>query len=236
MPAAGGPHRGEHAAVVGHQQDRAVEAVQRRLQLLDRGQVEVVGRLVEHQQVDLAGLQQRERGAGALARREAGRPDGRRAPRRARTSRAACASRARAAGRSRRGTPPATFSSPRKSARAWSISPIWTREPSVAVPSSRGMRPRSAPSRVDFPDPFAPVTHAVGPVDAGIDRAERELAPTHHRVVQRGDDRAGARRRGDRHAQLPFPARLLDDLQARSMRSVWRALAPASRWSAPRGA
>ncbi len=51
---------------------RAVEAVERLLELLDRRQVEVVGRLVEHQQVHPAGLQQGERGAGALAGRERG--------------------------------------------------------------------------------------------------------------------------------------------------------------------
>ena len=45
---------------------------ERRLQLLDRGQVEVVGRLVEDQQVDAARLEQRERRPGALAGREGG--------------------------------------------------------------------------------------------------------------------------------------------------------------------
>ena len=43
------------------------EGVERLLELLDGGQVEVVGRLVEHQQVDPARLQQRQRGPGALA-------------------------------------------------------------------------------------------------------------------------------------------------------------------------
>ena len=46
-----------------------VERVERRLQLLDRRQVQVVGRLVEDQQVHAAGLQERERGAGPLAGR-----------------------------------------------------------------------------------------------------------------------------------------------------------------------
>ena len=50
----------------------AVEAVQRRLELLDRLEVEVVGRLVEHQAVDALGHELGEQGAGALARREVG--------------------------------------------------------------------------------------------------------------------------------------------------------------------
>src|SRR3712207_8060538 len=46
-------------AVVGDQQQRARVVGQRLLQLLDRGQVQVVGRLVEHQHVHPAGLQER---------------------------------------------------------------------------------------------------------------------------------------------------------------------------------
>ena len=67
VPAAGAADGAQHPAVVGDQQQRSGEAVHGLLQLLDRGQVEVVGRLVEHQQVDPAGLQQGQRGAGAFA-------------------------------------------------------------------------------------------------------------------------------------------------------------------------
>ena len=67
MPATGGLHVGEHPAVVRHEQHRAAERVERLLELFDRRQVEVVGRLVEDQEVDLAGLEQGERGARALA-------------------------------------------------------------------------------------------------------------------------------------------------------------------------
>ena len=49
------------------EEDGAVERLERLLELLDRGQVEVVGRLVEHQQVDAAGLQQGQRRPRALA-------------------------------------------------------------------------------------------------------------------------------------------------------------------------
>jgi hypothetical protein len=57
----------EHPAVVGDQQEGAWVAVEGRFKLLDRGQVEVVGRLVEDQQVHAAGLQQGQAGPGALA-------------------------------------------------------------------------------------------------------------------------------------------------------------------------
>jgi hypothetical protein len=60
----------EHVPVVGDQQQRPLVRVQRLLQLLDRRQVEVVGRLVQHQQVDPGRLQQRQRGPGPLARRQ----------------------------------------------------------------------------------------------------------------------------------------------------------------------
>jgi hypothetical protein len=63
-------HVGEHPAVVGDQQQGARVGRQRLLELLDGRQVEVVGRFVEDQQVDLAGLEQGEGGAGALARRQ----------------------------------------------------------------------------------------------------------------------------------------------------------------------
>ena len=48
-------------------------------------------------------------------------------------------------------------SGPKKRPRAWSISPIRTAGPRDAVPSSSGTRPSSAPSRVDLPEPLAPV-------------------------------------------------------------------------------
>ena len=63
-----GVHRGQHPPIVGDQQQRARIAVQGGFELFDRGQVQVVGRLVEDEQVHPAGLQQRQRRAGALAR------------------------------------------------------------------------------------------------------------------------------------------------------------------------
>ena len=64
----------QEPAVVRHEQDGAVVAAERALELLDRLDVEVVRRLVEDEAVDAAGGQQCETGAGALARRERRRP------------------------------------------------------------------------------------------------------------------------------------------------------------------
>src|SRR3954454_17662095 len=69
-PATSRRHRFEHPPVVGDEKDGAGKVIERLLELLDGRQVEMVGRLIEDQQVDAAGLQQRECGAGALARRQ----------------------------------------------------------------------------------------------------------------------------------------------------------------------
>jgi hypothetical protein len=50
------------------QQNRAVERIQGTLELLDRRNVEMVRRLVEDQEVDASGGQQRQQRARALAR------------------------------------------------------------------------------------------------------------------------------------------------------------------------
>ncbi len=47
--------------------------------------------------------------------------------------------------------------SPRRAARAWSISPTCTLRPGDASPASGAMRPRISPSSVDLPAPFGPV-------------------------------------------------------------------------------
>src|SRR5207244_6306797 len=60
----------EEATVVGDEEDRAVEARERRLELLDGRHVEVVRRLVEEQGVDAARGEMRQRRASALAARE----------------------------------------------------------------------------------------------------------------------------------------------------------------------
>ncbi len=52
------------------EQERALVAAQRRLQLLDGRQVEVVGGFVEHEEIDARGGERRQLGPGALTRRE----------------------------------------------------------------------------------------------------------------------------------------------------------------------
>ena len=52
---------------MGDEEQRAVEGGQRLLELLDGGQVEVVGGLVEHEAVHALGREQGEHGARALA-------------------------------------------------------------------------------------------------------------------------------------------------------------------------
>src|SRR3954467_9079427 len=60
----------EEAAIVGDDDEAALVALERRLEFLDRLEVEVVRRLVEDQAVDPARCEKREPCAGALAGRE----------------------------------------------------------------------------------------------------------------------------------------------------------------------
>src|SRR5450759_1520726 len=62
-----GRHCVEHPAIVSDEQQRARKGLERRFQLLDRGQVEVVRGLVQYQEVDSARLQQREGGPRSLS-------------------------------------------------------------------------------------------------------------------------------------------------------------------------
>ena len=50
------PHILQHPAIMGDQQQRTVIAVQGLLELLDGGQIQMIGRFVEHQHVHAAGL------------------------------------------------------------------------------------------------------------------------------------------------------------------------------------
>ena len=60
----------EQSAVVRDEDDRALEGFEGLLELLDRGEVEVVRRLVEHQAVHAASHQQGEHGPCAFTRRQ----------------------------------------------------------------------------------------------------------------------------------------------------------------------
>ncbi len=55
---------------MGDDDEAACERLERGLELLDRLEIEVVGRLVEHQAVDAAGGEQCKAGTRALTRRE----------------------------------------------------------------------------------------------------------------------------------------------------------------------
>ena len=66
----------EQRPVVGDEQHRAREAVERLLELLDRGQVEVVGRLVEHEAVDAAGRERARARPGCAHPARVSRPGG----------------------------------------------------------------------------------------------------------------------------------------------------------------
>ncbi len=65
-----GAHRLQEPAVVGNEHDRCVEVDEVALQPLERGDVEVVGRLVEEDEVGARGQHPGKRGAGQLATRE----------------------------------------------------------------------------------------------------------------------------------------------------------------------
>src|SRR3954453_6591144 len=68
LDAAIGAYRLKHPAVVGDEQQGARVRVKRRFELFDSGQVEVIGGLVEHQQIDTASLEQGECGSRSFAR------------------------------------------------------------------------------------------------------------------------------------------------------------------------
>ena len=63
---------GEELAVVGDQHDAAAQAADERLEPLEPGEVEVVGRLVEQHDVEAAQQQRGQRDAGGLAARQRG--------------------------------------------------------------------------------------------------------------------------------------------------------------------
>ena len=185
----------EQRAVVGDEQDRPVEAVERRLELLDRRQVEVVRRLVEHEDVGAVGHQQGQRRPGPLARRQRRRRARRRGRRRGRTWPAA-SGRRRRRGRSRPGTRAARCPAPDSRSRACSTSPTTTLGPVERVAGRQ----------------LGPAEHGVEqrrlarPVGARPGRcARRRRSPG--RSVRGGTSRARPRpRRGGRRRRRCDPA------------------------------
>jgi hypothetical protein len=139
------------------EQDRPREGLHRLLQLLDGGQVEMVRRLVQDEQVDAPRLQERQRSPGE--RVAAGRVG-------LSPSSANFASSVRPSS----GESPAVSANIRargsgesNSSLAWSTSPTTTPLPRLARPEPGVRRPRIAASSVVLPDPFAPVSTTRSP-------------------------------------------------------------------------
>ena len=214
----------EEAAVVGDDDERAVVRLQRRLELLDRLQVEVVRRLVEDEAVDAAWPSAR-RGARASAR-----------PARAsRTAAATCSAprlnfassvRASSGGRPARAVnASSSVSSPSYAARRWSSVPTTVARPSVA--RARGERQLAEQEREQRRLAAAvPARHrdALAGREVEVDRAEPERRPARRR-------RPRARRRGrraaaPRRARGAAPTARTASRRARSARATARPGAP----------
>ena len=204
----------EQPAVVADQQERAVEAGDRLLELLDGRQVEVVGRLVEDEAVDALGHQQGEDGPGPLARRERARRSSDVARRRGRTWPAGC------------GPPPgvmpvadSTASSsvraPSSRRRACSTSPTTTPGPSRCRPAASSTRPRSASSSVVLPLPLrAHDADPLGPADRPGRSGPRAKSPRSTTAPSSdGHQLPAALALADVEAQVPRLPRLVDHLQ-----------------------
>ena len=182
------------------------EAGDGRLQLLDRGDVEVVGGLVEHEHVDRCALEERQQRAGPLPQAQA--------PRRsmdvlgAETElRQQGAHRPRCRRpRARRGPPRAPTCRCRAAPAAGRATPSETRESSLRRRRrERELAQQSARPACVLPLPLSP-SHR-DPVAAAEDEAHRsqtELATLHHGAVEAGHDLRRRRTLGDRVAQLPL--------------------------------
>ena len=211
-----------------------VERVERGLQLLDRRQVEVVGRLVEDQQVDAARLQEREGGAGPLAGRLRRRRPVDVVAARARTWPAACARRRWSSPGPRGRTRRPAARRPRTRARAWSTSPTSTPEPEVDRARRRAQPAEQQREQRRLARPVRPGDgDAVLPVELQVDRPEREVAARHHGVPRRRDHgpRAARRRRSSSAAATPCAAPRRPRAGRSSCRSAapWRPASPTSR-------
>ncbi|BFO17408.1 hypothetical protein SHKM778_37960 [Streptomyces sp. KM77-8] len=150
-------HRVEHAAVVGDEEEGALVGVEGGFELFDGRQVQVVGRLVEDQQVDASALEEGQRGSRAFARGEGGRG-------------AYDVVRLEAElGQERADVRRVQFGDRRTERVEEVLRAVEQRAGLVdladqdsraqgGVPGVEGTRPRRASSRVDLPAPFAPVT------------------------------------------------------------------------------
>ena len=190
--------------------ERAVPARERLLELLHGLEIEVVRRLVEDEEVDAARLELGEMCPRALARARASRTPGRCGRRRGRTSRAASA------------LPPATR--PDRSTNASSSvcrrairSPAPGRSRPGRLPGRSPARPRSSSSSPSSAGaasscrlPFAPRTcQPLAGHDLEVDRPEAERPPLHDRAREPDDGRREPAGRPQLELQLPGLVRLL---------------------------
>src|SRR5215213_1073727 len=204
-------HGFEEAAVVAHDDQRPFVGFERTLELVDRGEVEVVRRLVEHEQVHAAGCHERDARTRSLARRQRGG----RAEHVIRTEAELREQRPRLLGRDVRARREAVH----ERLRAECVSPLIEladhrarTEPSFAArqrqPAEQTLEERrlAAPVRPRQRNPLARAKDQV-------DRAEPEGAPRYDRRIEPCDDVASARRGGQGQPQIPRLPRLVDPLE-----------------------
>ena len=208
---------------------------ERLLELLDGGQVEVVGGLVEHEAVDALGRERGELGPRALARRELTDLARRPRRRRGRTWRAGSGPRSGPA-RCGPGTRPAAPGRRRRPIAVDRAVPTRTPGPHHrARHRPSGSSPSSAASRVDLPDPLGPTmpTRSCQWISTSTGPSAND-APLHDRVVEPTDDIAAALVGAQVHVQLPALPRLVDGRRAGPAASRWPApWPPGSRSARP---
>ena len=221
---------------MGHEQQRALEGVERLLELLDGRQVEVVGRLVEHEAVHALRGEAGEHRPGALAGRQRGggpqhvlgaQPELGEQRARLRSEQPGRGEERVEQRARRRRTPP----------RAWSISPTTTPGPMYRSPDASGRRPSSARSSVVLPEPLGPTMATRSrPADLEVDRARAGTSPrstTAPLEAQHHVAAAGARRRARSAGPSPPTASRPRRAASSALLGVLRLAAPASRCVRP---
>ena len=168
--------RVEQRAVVRDEQHRARERVERRLERLAALEVEMVRRLVEHEEVRAGRDDERERRAAAARRRRARRPASRASPSRRRGTARAASAPAAAAGpsplRARRAREPRSSSST-SCCEKYAASTPW---PMRTRPSSGSRAPSIVSSSVVLPEPFGPTSATCSPRSSANDAPSQQHA------------------------------------------------------------
>src|SRR5215208_277731 len=204
-------HGFEEAAVVAHDDQRPFVGLERTLELIDRGEVEVVRRLVEHEQVHAAGCHERDARTRSLARRQRGG----RAEHVIRTEAELREQRPRLLGRDVRARREAVHERLRAECVSALIELADHRartEPPFAAhqrqPAEQSLEERrlAAPVRPRHRNPLASAEHQV-------ERAEPEGAPRQDRRIEPRDEVASARRRRQGQPEIPRLPGLVDPLE-----------------------